>query len=165
MLTNIPFLFILSLIITFSLSQENTDACNATNAASRNDCFARSVPNRYCCFDSQNKPCQSISKEALKTNTKYDCGIIDERYGKYEFNQYHPPQPSAFQNLGFETCGKRNPEKKKIAQIIQKYLIVAVYSPKEMIKHAFISGENILVIIRKPLILMMMSLLIAKHLI
>ena len=113
MLTNIPFLFILSLIITFSLSQENTDACNATNAASRNDCFARSVPNRYCCFDSQNKPCQSISKEALKTNTKYDCGIIDERYGKYEFNQYHPPQPSAFQNLGFETCGKRNPEKKK----------------------------------------------------
>ena len=113
MLANIPLLFILSLIITFSLCQDDVEACNTTNATSRNDCFSRSVPNGYCCFVSSNELCHYISKEKLQNNINYDCGITEERYGKYEFNQYHPPQPSAFKDLGFETCGKSNPEKKK----------------------------------------------------
>ena len=112
MFTNIPLLFILSLIMIFSLSQED-EACNKTNANSRNDCFAKSVPNRYCCFDSPNKICQSISREELKSNTKYDCGITEENYGKYEFGQYHPEQPQTLKELGFETCGKSYPKKKK----------------------------------------------------
>ena len=113
MLTNIPLLFILILIITFSYQED----CNNTIPSSRNDCFAISVPNGYCCY----KPpetgaktqtnCTSITKEALKKTNDVDCGITDENYGKYEFGQYHPDQGS--DNLGFETCGKYNPSKKE----------------------------------------------------
>ena len=112
MLTNIPLLFILLLIIAFSLCENDKDACNETHATSRNDCFARSVPNRYCCFVSLNNPCQSISREELDSKLNYDCGITEERYGKYEFGQYHPDQPKKLKDLGFETCGKSEPKKK-----------------------------------------------------
>ena len=115
MLTNIPLLFILTLIIPFSFSQGDDtykDACNKTEATSRNDCFSRSVPNRYCCFVSPNQ-CQSISRNELNSTQKYDCGITEDNYGKYEFGQYHPDQPEALKDLGFETCGKSSPKKKE----------------------------------------------------
>ena len=110
MLTNIPFLFILILIITFSLSQEEEAACNDKKASSRNDCFAISVPNGYCCYKQAEENCTFITKDELKKKSDLDCGITDEYYGKYEFGQYHPKQDS--DNLGFETCGKYNPSKK-----------------------------------------------------
>ncbi len=113
MLTNIPLLFILSLIMIFSHSQED-DCSTTTNPISRNDCFAKSVPNGYCCFNSSDSgSCQNISRKDLNKYQELDCGITDEKYEKYEFGQYHPEQPSAFKELGFETCGKSNPEKKK----------------------------------------------------
>ena len=114
MLTNIPLLFILSLFMIFSLSQE--EECNtiSTTPISRNDCFARSVPNGYCCFNSSGSgSCKIILREELNKTQGYDCGITDEKYEKYEFGQYHPEQPSIFKDLGFETCGKSNPKKKK----------------------------------------------------
>ena len=119
MLTNIPLLFILSLFMIFSLSQEddcetNTTTTTTTTPISRNDCFARSVPNGYCCFDSSGSgSCKSIPREDLSKHPEYDCGITDEKYEKYEFGQYHPEQPSIFKELGFEYCGKSNPKKKK----------------------------------------------------
>ena len=112
MLTNIPLLFILSIIIKFSLCQGD-DACNKDTATSRNECFSRSVPNKYCCFVSSGEKCQSISREELKSKPDLDCGITEENYGKYEFGQYHPEQPNELKNLGFETCGKNSPKKKE----------------------------------------------------
>ena len=111
MFINIPLLFILSIIITFPLCQGDDDACNNKNATSRNDCFSRSVPNKYCCFKKSGEKCQSISKEELKSKPDLDCGITDENYGKYEFGQYHPNQD--LNDLGFETCGKNSPKKKE----------------------------------------------------
>ena len=123
MLTNIPLLFILILIITFSLSQEDETACTKQKPTSRNDCFAISVPNGYCCYnkteiekgtETEAKTevnCQFIAKDKLKENNDIDCGITDEYYGKYEFGQYHPEQE--LDNLGFETCGKYKPSKKE----------------------------------------------------
>ena len=116
MLTNIPLLFILTLIIIFSFSQEQStdDACSKDEAISRNDCFARSVPNSYCCFDySQSKKCKSIPKKELDNHPELDCGITEDNYGKYEFGQYHPDQSETLKKLGFETCGKSSPKKKQ----------------------------------------------------
>ena len=112
MFINIPLLFILSIIITFPFCQGDDD-CNGKEVTSRNDCFAISVPNKYCCLDSSSKKCKSISKEELKSSSDLDCGIIDEYYGKYEFGQYHPEQPDILKKLGFETCGKNSPKKKE----------------------------------------------------
>ena len=110
MMTNIPLLLILLLIIAFSLSLE--DSCEETNANSRNECFALSTPDGYCCFDSSNKKCEKVERNQLKSNSKdFDCGITDEYYGKYEFDQYHPNQK--LEGLDFETCGKNEPKKKQ----------------------------------------------------
>ncbi len=109
--TNIPLLFFLSLIIEFSFTQEEGN-CIASNAVeTRNDCFAISVANGYCCFNSANKTCLTIQKSELNSSKEYDCGITDENYGKYEFGQYHPDQK--LKGLDFETCGKNDPKNKK----------------------------------------------------
>ena len=120
MMTNIPLLFNLLLIIVFSLSQEDSSECGG-NAISRNDCFALSAPNKYCCFQPDTEStvstvpgsgkCVPIEREELKSSQNIDCGITDENYGKYEFDQYHPKQE--LEDLGFETCGKFNPQKKE----------------------------------------------------
>ena len=81
----------------------------AFKQASRNDCFAISVPNGYCCFKPSNG-CKFVKKGEINKNSEYDCGITEENYGKYEFDQYHPKQD--LENLGFETCGKTSPKKK-----------------------------------------------------
>ena len=111
MLTNIPLLFILILIIKFSLSQEDEAECTSKEPTSRNDCFAISVPNGYCCYKDSGGHCKYTKREDLKNSKEYDCGITNENYGKYEFGQYHPDQDS--DNLGFETCGEYNPSKKE----------------------------------------------------
>ena len=110
MLTNIHLLFFLSLIIVFSFTQEE-GICNETiEVDSRNDCFAKSVPNGFCCYNSTFNKCKIILKTELNISKEYDCGITDEYYGKYEFGQYHPKQDL---NLDFETCGTIDPKKKK----------------------------------------------------
>ena len=113
MMTNISLLFILSLIITFSFSQENEEECKNASPNSRNNCFAIPVPNGYCCFylESEVKKCTNITKGNSDAFKDKDCGITDEYYGKYEFGQYHPKQ--GLDNLGFETCGKSDPKKKE----------------------------------------------------
>ena len=111
MLTNIHLLFILLIINTFSSSQEDDATCNSTKATSRNDCFSISVSNGYCCYKTEEGNCTSIPKKDLNNLKEYDCGITGENYGKYEFGQYHPNQEA--DSLGFETCGKISPSKKK----------------------------------------------------
>ena len=110
---NIPLLYILILIITFSHSQNEQENCSG-DADSRNDCFAKSVSNGYCCFklksDLTSGECQLVEREALKSSQELDCGITEDNYGKYEFGQYHPKQDL---DLGFETCGKSSPSKKE----------------------------------------------------
>ena len=107
---NISLLFILLLIITFHLCQDPD--CGDGEKKSRNDCFAISVPNGYCCLNSETTKCQFVKKGNLTLNNGLDCGITEENYGKYEFGQYHPDQKE-LDGLDFETCGKTNPSKKK----------------------------------------------------
>ena len=111
MLKNIPLLFILLIIIAFSLTQEES-VCEESPVESRNDCFAKYTPNGYCCFNSAEKKCMPILKTNFKESSKeFDCGITEENYGKYEFGQYHPNQK--LEGLDFETCGKNEPKKKQ----------------------------------------------------
>ena len=110
MMTNIPLLLILLLIIAFSLSLE--ESCEKFDVNSRNECFALSTPDGYCCFNSSHKKCEKVERNELKSKSKdVDCGITDEYYGKYEFDQYHPNQK--LEGLDFETCGKIDPKKKQ----------------------------------------------------
>ena len=111
MLTNIHLLFILLLINTFSFSQEDEETCNTITPTSRNDCFSISVSNGYCCYKTTGENCTIIQKKDLSNSKEYDCGITGENYGKYEFGQYHPKQE--VESLGFVTCGKISPSKKK----------------------------------------------------
>ena len=104
---NSSLLFILLLIITFPLCQEKD--CSTGPINSRNDCFAISVPNGYCCFNPTAEKCEIVEMGKLTNNL--DCGITEENYGKYEFGQYHPEQE--IKDLDFVTCGKTNPSKKK----------------------------------------------------
>ena len=109
---NSSLLFILLLIITFPLCQEEDCNTSSPNPNSRNDCFAISVSNGYCCFKSTSEKCQFVKRGSLASNKDLDCGITEENYGKYEFGQYHPDQKE-LDGLDFETCGKTNPSKKK----------------------------------------------------
>ena len=108
---NASLLFILILIIAFPLCQE--EDCKAANPKSRNDCFAISVPDGYCCFNyTTSNKCNIVERGNLTSYIDLDCGITEENYGKYEFGQYHPDQKE-LDGLDFETCGKTNPSKKK----------------------------------------------------
>ena len=113
MLANIPLLFGLLLIIIFSHCQGQNPCTKDEKPKSRNDCFAISVPNGFCCFKSLTDDCQFVERGKINSEPELDCGITEENYGKYEFGQYHPEQPDDLKKLGFETCGKNSPQKKE----------------------------------------------------
>ena len=74
---------------------------------SRNECFSVSHAGSYCCYNGEK--CISIKKEELGDDPKLDCGITEENYGEYEFDEYHPKQDIGVE-MGLQTCGKQKPE-------------------------------------------------------
>ena len=104
---SIPFiLYIILLCFEIIFNEE----CKNTIAKSRNDCFtASSSPNSYCCFASVNKNCQEVIKNEIN-DKNYDCGVTEDNYGKYDFQQYHP---QISYDIGFQTCGKKEPKNHK----------------------------------------------------
>ena len=107
MLAKIYVLFILSLIISFSICTECESSSSEYHA-----CFDNLLPNEYCCFHSVNGSCISVEKGKLKDASSKNiiCQISEDNFGKYEFEQYHPKQD--FDDLGFQACGKFNPKKR-----------------------------------------------------
>ena len=79
------------------------------NPSIRYDCFKYSTPEEYCCFDNIKKACSLINKNDIQNNYNLDCGISENNYGLYEFEEYHPRHQL---NLPFLSCGEKNPTKK-----------------------------------------------------
>ena len=89
MLTKMPILFILSLIIIFSICQECPTSDSSINY---DNCFSFLLPNKYCCFFAKNGTCISIEKGKLKSSSSNNviCQFSEENFGKYEFEKYRP---------------------------------------------------------------------------
>ena len=84
--------------------------CEQITAEIRYDCFKYSTSEEYCCFNNLDKKCLLVNKNEIKNNPSLDCGIIDNNYGFYEFEEYHPRNNM---NLPFQTCGEKNPKRKQ----------------------------------------------------
>ena len=100
-------LFICFILIFLCEKILNIDCDNAINGKSRNDCFTNSTSDKYCCYNPEKKTCSLVEKKDLY-KTEFDCGISEDNYGKYEFQQYHPDDNL---EIGFQTCGNKIPEK------------------------------------------------------
>ena len=85
----------------------NEISCGNGNKLTRNDCFANSTSEEFCCYNGSDSTCYPVSKNELDNNT-LDCGISDLNYGKYEFGQYYPSQTDL--GLGLQSCGKPEPK-------------------------------------------------------
>ena len=102
-------IIIISLIFLKKIIQ--TQECSSIKPSIRYDCFKYSDSENYCCFKDINENCTMIKKDNIKTdNNSLDCGISDQNYGLYEFEEYHP-RPSLI--LPFQGCGKKTPKKKE----------------------------------------------------
>ena len=99
------FIILLFLLLCEIIINQN---CNNSRADNRNDCFTYSNSDGYCCYDASNNKCFQVKKEDLGKKN-YDCGITEDNFGKYEFQQYQVKQEDI--PLGFQTCGKKSPEK------------------------------------------------------
>ena len=111
MLKEINIIFILFISLSnIILTEGNEEACSDVNATIRYDCFKHSTSNQYCCFQQVNSICIPVDKTNLKDNYNLDCGITEENYGLYEFEEYHP-RPGL--DLPFLGCGEKNPEEKE----------------------------------------------------
>ena len=111
MLKEINIIFILFLsLFNIILTEGNEETCSGVNAAIRYDCFKHSTSKQYCCFNNQGSTCTPVNKTDLKDNYKLDCGVTEENYGLYEFEEYHP---RPLLDLPFLGCGEKNPEEKE----------------------------------------------------
>ena len=102
--------FIFYILLLFSLNDlVYSEECGDEKPEIRNYCFTFSTADSYCCFKSIDAKCELVKKEEFKSKSKdLDCGISEENYGKYEFGEYHPKQKF---DIGFQTCGKYDPQK------------------------------------------------------
>ena len=107
MFTTKNIITIFSFISLFIFTRNQS--CNSTNPSIRYDCFKYSTPEEYCCFNSSNTKCSSINKNDIRNNPTLDCGISEDNYGLYEFEEYHPRHSL---ELPFLSCGEKNPKKK-----------------------------------------------------
>ena len=99
-------------LICFLLSQIiiSEDCSDIKDVKDINLCSSYSNESYYCCYDNENTKCEPVEKKAFdRGDYKLDCGIIDDNYEKYEFHQYHPKQNL---DIGFQTCGRTDPQKK-----------------------------------------------------
>ena len=111
---NIIFILFISLFNIIS-TQDNgqTSDCSSVTPDIRYDCFKYSTSKQYCCFEkinSTNSACTLINKTDVAMNPNLDCGVTEENYGLYEFEEYHP-RPEL--DLPFLGCGEKNPEEKE----------------------------------------------------
>ena len=89
MLAKIPVIFILSLIISYSICDECITSGEGESASPKNNgCFDKLLPNKYCCFHSVNGSCISVGKGKLKDASSKNiiCQISEDNFGKYEFD-------------------------------------------------------------------------------
>ena len=103
-------IIILSLISLFDIIS-NQNECSSIKPNIKYDCYKYSAQETFCCYNSIGKNCTSIYKNDIKNNPGLDCGISEENYGLYEFEEYHPKQP--LDDLPFQTCGEKEPKKKQ----------------------------------------------------
>ena len=107
MFTKRNIIIIFSFISLF-ISINNQD-CSSTTPLVKYDCFKYSTAEEYCCFNSSKRECSFINKNEIKNNPGMDCGISEDNYGFYEFEEYHPRHDL---ELPFLSCGEKNPKKK-----------------------------------------------------
>ena len=108
---NIIFILLISLFNIISTDDiEITQNCSSINPTIRYDCLKHSTSEQYCCFENENSNCVPVNKTDLKNNYNLDCGVTEENYGLYEFEEYHPRTKIGLPFLG---CGKKNPEDKE----------------------------------------------------
>ena len=101
----------LSFIFLFNIiSTQDDNICSSITPEIRYDCFKYSTSQQFCCFEKMGSPCQLIDKTNITNNTDLDCGVTEENYGLYEFEEYHP-RPEL--GLPFQGCGEKNPDKKE----------------------------------------------------
>ena len=98
---------ILSIYLFKSINNQN---CTSIKPEIRYDCLQYSNPEGFCCYNSAENICESVGINDLKNHPKLDCGVTEENYGLYEFDEYHPRHEL---KLPFQACGEQNPEKKE----------------------------------------------------
>ena len=106
---NIIFILFISLF-NIILNQEGNSDCSSITATIRYDCFKYSTSKEYCCFEKANSACSLINKTDVTNYPNLDCGVTEQNYGLYEFEEYHP-RPEL--DLPFLGCGEKNPEEKE----------------------------------------------------
>ena len=101
---------VISIFLLLIVQIINDQVCeNTKKGLTRNDCFANSTSEIYCCYNGSDSSCEQVNKNSL-SNATLDCGISEENYGKYEFGQYYPEQDLGDVDLGLQSCGKNKPK-------------------------------------------------------
>ena len=97
-------------IFLFNIIQSE-DACATATPSIKYDCFKLSNATQYCCYNGASSPssCSPIDKTHINIHPELDCGISEDNYGLYEFEEYHPKSSL---ELPFLSCGEKNPKEK-----------------------------------------------------
>ena len=114
MLSKIVFIYFIIFAFLFFVPFVICDdqECGNTSPKNRYDCFKKSSSNKLCCYKS-GENCKVIEKLSDNPdNYDYDCGIVNNNVGEYEFSIYHPISSNE-NKIGFQTCGAKKPKKKK----------------------------------------------------
>ena len=114
MLSKIVFIYFIIFAFLFFVPFVICDdqECVKTSPKNRYDCFKKSSSNKLCCYKS-GENCKVIEKLSDNPdNYDYDCGIVNNNVGEYEFSIYHPISSNE-NKIGFQTCGAKKPKKKK----------------------------------------------------
>ena len=95
-------------IFLFNIIQSE-DACATATPSIKYDCFKLSNATQYCCYNGASSSCSPIDKTDINIPPELDCGISEDNYGLYEFEEYHPKSSL---KLPFLSCGEKNPKEK-----------------------------------------------------
>ena len=97
-------------IFLFNIIQSQDECTSITDSSTiKYDCFKHSTAKEYCCYNNASYPCLLINKTDIEKHPELDCGISDDNYGLYEFEEYHPKSSL---KLPFLSCGEKNPKEK-----------------------------------------------------
>ena len=97
-------------IFLFNIIQSQDECTSITDSSTiKYDCFKHSTAKEYCCYNNASYPCLLINKTDIEKHPELDCGISDDNYGLYEFEEYHPKSSL---ELPFLSCGEKNPKEK-----------------------------------------------------
>ena len=97
-------------IFLFNIIQSQDECTSITDSSTiKYDCFKHSTAKEYCCYNNASYPCLLINKTDIEKHPELDCGISDDNYGLYEFEEYHP---KCSLELPFLSCGEKNPKEK-----------------------------------------------------